>query len=96
MHEIKFIDQAQPLEQLEGPVHGSSINSTITFTRQFKQGRSVKVMGGFLNGLDQEFSLAGNADATQRQLLEQRATLESTGLHFATSCDSVATASKFY
>jgi hypothetical protein len=72
VHQVEFINQAQPFEKFECPVHRCTIYLVITLPGQRQQGSRIQVTVGFLNGFDQDFSLARDADTPQGQFLKQR------------------------
>jgi hypothetical protein len=56
----------------KSPVDGGTVDSLVTFARQFQGSSRVEVMIGILNGFDQNFAMAGDANTSQRQLTQQR------------------------
>jgi hypothetical protein len=87
MHQIQLINQPHFLEKVNRSVHGCPVNLPVTLPCQRQQRGGVQVAIRLLDRFDQDFPLPGNADATERQFLEQRATIQRLWLHRATSCD---------
>ena len=73
VHEVELIDQPQFLQELDGAVDGRPVDVLVTLARKLQQRSCVQMAGGVLNGFDQDLPLAGDADATYSELLEQRA-----------------------
>jgi hypothetical protein len=63
MHQVEFINQSQPFEKFEGSVHCCTIDLAITLLGQHQQGGRIQMAVGVLDGFEQYFSLAGDADA---------------------------------
>jgi len=68
MHQIKFIDQAVPLEQAEGAVDGNAIDLGIEATRAAQQLAGVEVLLGSFDHAENGATLTGHAQSTRHQL----------------------------
>ena len=68
VHEIKFIDQALALEEVEGAVDRDAINLRIEFLGAAKNSGGVEVLLGGLDDAQDHFALAGHAKAAGHEL----------------------------
>jgi hypothetical protein len=69
MHQIQFVNQTQLLEKLDGSVNRRPIDPSVVLLRHCQQRGSIEMAIGFLDRLNQDSALTGNADTTQRQFL---------------------------
>jgi hypothetical protein len=76
VHEIQLIDQAQPLQQLQGPVDGRAIDVRVALARAQQQGGGVKMGIRLLDGFDQRAPLRRQTNALCLYLIQQIAALQ--------------------
>jgi hypothetical protein len=71
MHEIQFIDQAQPLQQLDGPVDRRPVDVGIAPARLIEKARRVQMLLGVLDGFDKSAPLRSQAYSFGFHLIQQ-------------------------
>ena len=63
VQEVELVDEAVALEQIEGAVDGDAMHAGIDFLGAFEDGAGVEVALGVVHDLEEDSSLAGEADA---------------------------------
>lgn len=71
VHQVQFINQPHFLKKINRPVDGRPIDLPVTLLRQCQQRCGVQMAVGVLNGFQQYPPLPGDADAPEREFLEQ-------------------------
>lgn len=70
VHEVKLVDHAHALQEVNGAVDGGSVNVGVALACLLEQARRVKMAGRFLNRLDECSTLRGKADASAFEGIE--------------------------
>jgi hypothetical protein len=87
VHQIELIDHAQPFEQLERPVHRSSINVRIPLASKLQEALCIQMSCGLLNGRDEGATLGSQPYSSGLYFTQQFAAWQQ---EITFSCDSVA------
>ena len=63
VQKIEFVDEAVALEQVQSAINGDTMNARVDFLGAFQNGAGVEVAFGIVHDFEQDFSLAGKANA---------------------------------
>jgi hypothetical protein len=63
MEEVEFVDEAVAFEEIEGAVDGDFMDAGVEFLGAFEDGAGVEVAFGVVHDGEEDFALAGEADA---------------------------------
>lgn len=71
VHQIEFVNHAQFLQQLDGPIYGRAIDVWFFSSGQLQQAFGIKMRGCLLNGLDQDAPLSRQPYSSGSHLIQQ-------------------------
>jgi hypothetical protein len=76
VHQVKLIDQPEPLEQLQGPVDGRTIDIGIPLAGARQERSCIEVGVRALDGFDQRTPLRGQPNPSRLYLIQQLAAFQ--------------------
>ncbi len=63
VEQVELVDQAVALQQIEGAVDGDAMDARVEFLRAIENGAGIEMALGVVHDLEENFSLAREADA---------------------------------
>jgi hypothetical protein len=76
VHQIQLIDQTEPLQQLQGPVYGRTIDVGVPLAGARQERSCIKVGVRALDGFDQRTPLRGQPNPPRLYLIQQLAAFQ--------------------
>ena len=79
VHQVEFVDQAEPFQELDGTVDGGAIDARLALASQIQKSGGIQVLLGALNNFDHSPALGRHPNSLGSQFVQQNAAIKGRG-----------------